>query len=217
MQLTDGIPDTVLDGRLDLRQKTTLTIDPEDAKDFDDALSCEVLPNGLLRLGVHIADVSHYVREGTALDREAYERGTSVYMVNEVIPMLPERLSNDLCSLRPQEDRLTFSVLLDVHPDGKVEEYRFARSVIRSTRRFAYEEVQHILTGKGEHAEILALDRLASAVCGRTEASTLRVWKRNSRSMTGLPDRIIKRCVWMHKPWRMHAAGQQDGGQHMAG
>jgi len=230
MQLTGGIPDTVLDGRLDLRQKTTLTIDPEDAKDFDDALSCEVLPNGLLRLGVHIADVSHYVREGTALDREAYERGTSVYMVNEVIPMLPERLSNDLCSLRPQEDRLTFSVLLDVHPDGKVEEYRFARSVIRSKRRFAYEEVQHILdAGKGEHAEVLQqLDRLAKALYRRRRKNGSIDFESVETKFTfdeqGLPDRIIKKvrldahrlveeCMLLaNRTVAQHVAGMKTGG-----
>jgi len=145
------------------------TIDPEDAKDFDDALSCEVLHNNRIRLGVHIADVSHYVREGTALDAEALARGTSVYLVNEVVPMLPERLSNDLCSLRPREDRLAFSVFMEVNADGKVEKYSIEKSIIHSRRRFSYEEVQKIIdTGKGEHADILLpLHRLAHVLLKR--------------------------------------------------
>ncbi|MBP1691722.1 MAG: ribonuclease, partial [Bacteroidetes bacterium] len=198
-QLPRGIPDAALNGRLDLRQSVTVTIDPEDAKDFDDALSCETLPNGLLRVGVHIADVSYYVREGTALDREAYERGTSVYLVNEVVPMLPERLSNDLCSLRPQEDRLAFSVILDVHPDGKVESYRFARSVIRSRRRFAYEEVQHILdAGQGEHGEmLLQLHQLAKALYRRRRKQGSIDFETVETKFTfdeqGFPDRILKK------------------------
>jgi ribonuclease R len=134
--------------RLDLRDSVCFTIDPEDAKDFDDAVSVERLADGTMRLGVHIADVSHYVREGSVLDREAYARGTSVYMVNEVIPMLPERLSNDLCSLKPDVDRLTFSVLMDVDTHGGVTDYTIRRSVIHSKRRFTYEEVQTILEKK---------------------------------------------------------------------
>ena len=145
-----------LDGRLDYRNIVTVTIDPEDAKDFDDALSLELLPDGTQRLGVHIADVSHYVSEGSALDREAFKRGTSVYMVNEVIPMLPERLSNDLCSLRPDVDRLTFSVLMDLNEKGSVSSYQIRKSVIHSARRFTYEEVQSIIEAKrGEHAKTL--------------------------------------------------------------
>lgn len=142
--------------RLDLRNTVCVTIDPEDAKDFDDAVSFEPLKNGNYRLGVHIADVSHYVHEGSALDAEAFQRGTSVYMVNEVIPMLPERLSNDLCSLRPHVDRLTYSVMMVVTEHGAVEEYEIRKSVIHSARRFTYEEVQSILdSGRGEFADML--------------------------------------------------------------
>jgi ribonuclease R len=145
-----------LAGREDCRRETVVTIDPEDAKDFDDALSFERIDTTTVRLGVHIADVSHYVRENTLLDREAYARGTSVYMVNEVIPMLPERLSNDLCSLKPDTDRLTYSVFMDVDDHGAVTQYRIAKSIIHSARRFTYEEVQKILEdGRGEHGEIL--------------------------------------------------------------
>ena len=155
-----GLPGTIgaaeLAGRLDLRGTVTCTIDPEDAKDFDDAVSFRELPGGGARIGVHIADVSHYVREGSALDREAFSRGTSVYLVNEVIPMLPERLSNDLCSLRPDVDRLTYSVIMDLNAAGTVEDYSIGKSVIHSARRFTYEEVQETLTrGKGELAELL--------------------------------------------------------------
>jgi ribonuclease R len=153
----DTIPAEEIKRRLDLRGLTCVTIDPEDAKDFDDAVSLEPLAKGHVRLGVHIADVSHYVREGTALDAEAYRRGTSVYMVNEVVPMLPERLSNDLCSLRARVDRLAFSVLMDLDAAGSVTAVQIGRSVIHSARRFAYEEVQQILErGRGEHYDLLS-------------------------------------------------------------
>lgn len=172
-RLPGTIPPEELQRRMDLRSAVCVTIDPEDAKDFDDALSCEELDNGRYRLGVHIADVSYYVREETELDREAYGRGTSVYLVNEVVPMLPERLSNDLCSLRPSTDRLTYSALMEVTKDGKVEDYHFARSVIHSKRRFSYEEVQEILDrGKGEHAELLLrLNGLAKQLYKRRRKS----------------------------------------------
>jgi ribonuclease R len=152
----EAIPHAEIARRLDLRGTTCFTIDPEDAKDFDDAISFEELPDGNMRLGVHIADVSHYVREGSMLDREAYARGTSVYMVNEVIPMLPERLSNNLCSLKPNVDRPTFSVLMDVDTHGSVKGYTIRKSVIHSKRRFTYEEVQKILeSGRGDLREHL--------------------------------------------------------------
>lgn len=131
--------------RKDFRNSLTFTIDPEDAKDFDDALSIKKRPDGAYDLAVHIADVSHYVQEGSALDKEALKRGTSVYLPNGVIPMLPERLSNNLCSLRPDEDRLTYSVCLTVSPLGAVKNYTIVESIIRSKRRFSYEEVQEIL------------------------------------------------------------------------
>lgn len=131
--------------RVDFRSLLTFTIDPEDAKDFDDAISIEKLPDGNFKLGVHIADVSHYVAEGSELDREALRRGTSVYLPNGVIPMLPERLSTNLCSLRPNEDKLTYSVVMVVTPRGAVKEYTITPSIIRSRHRFSYEEVQAIL------------------------------------------------------------------------
>ena len=154
------IPATVaqdeINRRRDFRSLVTLTIDPEDAKDFDDALSIEAIGGDTVRIGVHIADVSAYVKEGTPLDREAFSRGTSVYLANQVVPMLPEKLSNDLCSLKPDVDRLTFSCVMDVTTKGKISHYEIARSVINSKRRFTYEEVEEILdSGRGEHAEVL--------------------------------------------------------------
>ena len=197
--LPGSIPAAEIAARMDLRAVTTFTIDPEDARDFDDALSCEVLPDGRYRLGVHIADVSHYVREGTELDREAYARGTSVYLVNEVIPMLPEKLSNNLCSLRPREDRLTYSVLMEITPDGKMDDVRFARSVIHSKRRFSYEEAQQILTaGKGEYSEELArLHALARNLYKRRRKNGSLDFDTSEVKFTfdkqGLPDGIIKK------------------------
>ena len=138
--------------RIDLRDQTVFTIDPPDAKDFDDAISLEKLENGNMRLGVHIADVSHFVKANTPLDKEALERGTSVYLVDRVIPMLPEYLSNELCSLKPDEDRLTYSCIMDITPKGDVAEYQIAKTVIRSKRRYTYQEVQDILDNKRSRA-----------------------------------------------------------------
>ncbi|HEY6191410.1 MAG TPA: ribonuclease R [Bacteroidota bacterium] len=152
------IPKEEYKKRLDLRASDCITIDPEDAKDFDDSVSIESLPGGNFRVGVHIADVSHYVREGSVLDAEALKRGTSVYLADEVIPMLPERLSNDICSLRPGEDRLTYSTIMDITPKGTVESYRIEKSVIHSKRRFSYEEVQKIIeTRRGDFAAQIGL------------------------------------------------------------
>lgn len=153
----DSIPETEKSKRKDLRAAAIVTIDPYDAKDFDDALSIELLPDGSYSLGVHIADVSAYVREGTAVDEEAYTRGTSVYLANQVIPMLPEKLSNKLCSLMPNVDRLAFSCFMTISPRGKITDYSFARSIINSKRRFTYEEVEEILDAKkGEYEQELA-------------------------------------------------------------
>jgi ribonuclease R len=136
--------------RLDLRHLNIFTIDPPDAKDFDDAVSLEILNNGNYKLGVHIADVSYYVNKGSIIDKEAYERGTSVYLVDRVIPMLPESLSNQLCSLQPKEDKLTFSCMMEVNEESEIVDYDILPSVINSKRRFSYEEVQHIVDGKKE-------------------------------------------------------------------
>lgn len=149
--------------RRDMRDILTFTIDPKDAKDFDDALSLRKLKNGNWEVGVHIADVSHYVKPGTLLDDEAYARATSVYLVDRVVPMLPEVLSNGVCSLRPNEDKYTFSAVFEMNDKAEILNQWFGRTVTHSDRRFTYEEAQErIETGKGDLAEeILVLDRLA--------------------------------------------------------
>ncbi|TXC85356.1 ribonuclease R [Luteibaculum oceani] len=149
--------------RRDYRDVTTFTIDPHDAKDFDDALSVKYLENGCYEIGVHIADVTHFLQPDTALDKEAIKRATSVYLVDRVIPMLPEVLSNDLCSLRPEEDRFAFSAIFTLNDEAKVLDKWFGKTVIHSNRRFAYEEAQEIIEGKSGDLdkEILLLDGLA--------------------------------------------------------
>ncbi len=144
-KLPQEIPSSFKAGHLDLRSKLIFTIDPEDAKDFDDAVSLEHLPDGSLLLGVHIADVSKFVPPASALDREALRRGTSVYLVDRVVPMLPEKLSNDLCSLKPGEDRLTYSVLMKLTPEGVLKDYTIRESVIKSKYRLTYKQVQKII------------------------------------------------------------------------
>lgn len=146
--IPEELPEEVIARRLDLRGHSCITIDPEDAKDFDDAVTLMIMDNGHYLLGVHIADVSYYVREGSALDQEAYRRGTSVYLVDRTIPMLPEKLSNGLCSLKPGEDRLAYSVLMEMTPNGVIEDYDIAETVIRSRRRLSYEEAQSVIEGK---------------------------------------------------------------------
>ncbi len=160
--LPESLPGKENNRRFDIRDKTVITIDPEDAKDFDDALSLDYDDDDNYILGVHIADVSYYVKEGSALDREAHNRGTSVYLVDGVIPMLPERLSNNLCSLRPNEDRPAYSVFMTISRRGVVKDYSIQETVIRSARRFTYEEVQQIIEEEdGEYADlILGLKKL---------------------------------------------------------
>ena len=142
-----GIPEAEIARRIDLRSAPIYTIDPVDAKDFDDAIHTRDLGDGRVEVGVHIADVSHYVRPDTALDAEAFLRATSTYLVDRVIPMLPEALSNGVCSLRPREDKLTYSCLMTVEPDGEVSGYRIAETVIHSQHRFSYEQAQAVLDG----------------------------------------------------------------------
>lgn len=134
--------------RRDMRDVTTFTIDPADAKDFDDAISCRELENGAYEVGIHIADVSHYVQPNDPIDKEAQERGTSIYMVDRVIPMLPEILSNDLCSLRPEEDRLAFSIVFEMSKNGDIQKEWYGQTVIHSDKRFSYEDAQKILDDK---------------------------------------------------------------------
>ena len=149
--------------REDYRQFVTFTIDPDDAKDFDDALSVRPLKPGLWEIGVHIADVSHYVKEGGIIDKEALKRATSVYLVDRTVPMLPERLCNFICSLRPDEEKLAYSVIFTMNERAEVKDYRIRHTVIKSDRRFCYEEAQAVIeTGEGDFKEeILLLDRMA--------------------------------------------------------
>lgn len=158
-----GITQREISKRRDFRDVTTFTIDPEDAKDFDDALSFRKLDNGNVEVGVHIADVTHYVRDKSRLEEEAFDRSTSVYLVDRTIPMLPERLSNDLCSLRPGEDKLTFSAVFELGRNARIVNEWFGRTIIHSDRRFTYEEAQAILESRnGPFAEeLLALNELA--------------------------------------------------------
>jgi len=149
--------------RKDFRAVTTFTIDPEDAKDFDDALSLRTLPNGHYEVGVHIADASYYVTEGSLLDQEALDRGTSVYLVDRTIPMLPERLSNELCSLNPHEDKLTFSAVFELDSQGKVHKEWLGETIIHSDKRFTYEEAQKVITQQqgSFYQELHVLNQLA--------------------------------------------------------
>ncbi len=179
-KLDTSITQKEISKRRDMRDVLTFTIDPKDAKDFDDALSFEVLENGNYEIGVHIADVSHYVKEGTPLDEEAYKRSTSIYLVDRVVPMLPEILSNFACSLRPEEEKYTFSAIFELNEKAEIINQWFGRTVIYSDKRFSYEEAQHIIETQkavipaeisltGETYEVderivkatLALDRLA--------------------------------------------------------
>jgi ribonuclease R len=162
-RISEDISPAEIARREDFRRILTFTIDPKDAKDFDDALSARLLPNGNWEVGVHIADVTHYVKPDTIIEREAQTRATSVYLVDRTIPMLPERLSNHICSLRPDEDKLCFAVIFELDADATTVQYRIVRTVIRSKRRFAYEEAQQILdTGEGDCCdELAALNDLA--------------------------------------------------------
>ncbi|MCD6346706.1 MAG: ribonuclease R [Bacteroidales bacterium] len=162
-KIPGGIKPEEISRRKDFRTVKTFTIDPADAKDFDDALSIRPLTEGVWEVGIHIADVSHYVRPGSKLDEEAYARGTSVYMVDRVVPMLPERLSNELCSLKPNEDKLCFSAVFQVNEKAEVLHQWFGKTIIHSDRRFSYQEAQDVIeTGKGDlKDEIMTLHKLA--------------------------------------------------------
>lgn len=162
-EIPEEITEEEIKKRLDCREIPTFTIDPRDAKDFDDALSVRKLSNGNWEVGVHIADVTHYVKVGDSINEEAYKRATSVYLVDRTIPMLPERLSNQLCSLRPDEEKLCYSVMFEMDDDANVLKYKIVHTVIKSNRRFTYEEAQSVIeTQEGDMKdEILALDALA--------------------------------------------------------
>jgi ribonuclease R len=156
--ISDQINIEEIKKRKDFRETLTFTIDPEDAKDFDDAISFKKLPNGNFEIGVHIADVTHYVRPGTILDEDAFDRATSVYLVDRTVPMLPEKLSNGLCSLRPHEDKLTFAAVFEMDAQGKIHKEWFGRTIIHSDHRFSYEQAQEVIeTGKGNFPEELKI------------------------------------------------------------
>ena len=163
-EFAENIPDKIspeeIGRRRDMRDEVVMTIDPADAKDFDDGLSIKILDNGNYYLGVHIADVTHYMPRGSVLDVEAVERGTSVYLVDRVIPMLPEYLSNGVCSLRPHEDKLAFSCFMEIAPNGKLVDYSIEETVIHSKQRFVYDEVQDILDEKNDHEFVPELKML---------------------------------------------------------
>lgn len=192
--------------RRDFRDITTFTIDPKDAKDFDDALSFKKLDNGNIEIGIHIADVSHYVRPGSAMDTEALKRSNSVYLVDRVIPMLPEQLSNLACSLRPNEDKFSFSAVFEMDETGKVYKEWFGKTVIHSNRRFTYEEAQEIIEGNdGDFkGEILTLDKIAKILRGkRLNNGALSIESEEMRFVLddeGVPvDIIIKTSKDAHK------------------
>ena len=167
------IPDEEIKNREDFREITTFTIDPKDAKDFDDALSVRKLKNGLWEVGIHIADVTYYVKPDSIIDKEAQHRATSVYLVDRTVPMLPEQLCNNLCSLRPKEDKLCFSAIFEMNENADVKNYRIRRTIINSDRRFDYEEAQEIIeTQQGDCAdELLLLNQLAKKLRTKRFAS----------------------------------------------
>jgi len=164
--IPEVITEKEISNRKDIRGITTLTIDPKDARDFDDALSVNVIDENTIEVGVHIADVGHYVKPGTKLDDEAFKRATSVYLVDRCVSMLPERLSNGICSLKPNEDRLAFSVIFTIDKDGKIKKEWHGKTVIHSDRRYTYEEAQEIIEGfDGDyHNEIRVLNSLAQKI-----------------------------------------------------
>ncbi|MEK7607464.1 MAG: RNB domain-containing ribonuclease, partial [Patescibacteria group bacterium] len=185
--------------RRDFSATPTFTIDPIDAKDFDDAISFKELPGGLYEIGVHIADVSHYVRENTALDHEARERGNSTYLVDRTIPMLPEVLSNDLCSLNPKEEKLTFSAVFIMNDNGDVLERWFGKTIINSWERFTYEAAQEVLEGKSKKysKELLKLNEIAKKLKKAKEESGAIDFEQDEVKFeldsTGRPIRIYKK------------------------
>ncbi|MCB9168769.1 MAG: ribonuclease R [Flavobacteriales bacterium] len=197
----DGRTKEELARRRDLRDVPTFTIDPADAKDLDDALSIRRLDNGHWEVGIHIADVTHYVKAGSALDQEAAARATSVYLVDRVVPMLPERLSNDLCSLNPDTDKLTFSAIFEMDDHAKVHKEWFGRTAIRSDRRFAYAEARAIIDGgTGDHQEeVLRLHRFAQQLRkARLDAGALEIVSNEVRfrlDEKGVPLEVYEKVV----------------------
>ena len=201
-KLTPGITEEEISRRLDMRDVLTFTIDPADAKDFDDALSIREIKKGLWEVGVHIADVSHYVTEGSIIDKEAYKRATSVYLVDRTVPMLPERLCNYICSLRPDEDKLTYSVIFHMNEKAEVKNWKLAHTVTRSDRRFSYEEVQKVLE---DHHEASEEDYKAPV---RQRGAPFRR-RREGKAHT----RLLQTLEGRQQAHRgVHAPGKQNGG-----
>ena len=209
-QISDQITEKDLKGRRDFRNTLTFTIDPTDAKDFDDALSFKKLDNGNYEIGVHIADVSYYVLPGTIVDKEAQERGTSVYLVDRTVPMLPEKLCNKLCSLRPHEEKLTFSVVVEMTPRGKIENRWFGRTAICSDYRFDYDGAQQIIESDGKEPAdpaigqdvreaIVTLNKLALTLRKRRFASGAISFERPEMKVevdaTGKPTRVYEKIT----------------------
>lgn len=194
-----AITEKDLESRRDVRGITTFTIDPRDAKDFDDALSVDMRENGDIEIGIHIADVSHYVRPGSLVDNEARKRATSIYLVDRTIPMLPEVLSNDVCSLVPNEDRRTFSAMFVLSPDAEVKERWFGETIIHSNKRFTYEEAQEILTKKEGvlYNELNTLNTLSKKIRKRRAESGAISFEQDEVAFeldkTGKPIRIYKK------------------------
>lgn len=216
--------------RRDLRETLTFTIDPVDAKDFDDALSIQHLEEGQWEIGVHIADVTHYVRPGTALEEEAQNRATSVYLVDRVVPMLPEKLSNKVCSLRPNEDKFTFSVLFKMDAEGNVLDRWFGRTVIHSDRRFTYEEAQAVLEGESDplSTELLTMNHMAQALRkGRMKAGAIAFDRAEVKfrldannepigaylKQAGDSNKLIEEFMLLANKHVAHFVGRQDDGK----
>lgn len=205
-EIPTGIPEKEIMRRRDMRDEVVFTIDPEDAKDFDDGLSIKVLDNGNYYLGVHIADVSHYMPKNSVLDEEAFERSTSVYLVDRVIPMLPEKLSNVVCSLRPNEDKLAYSCFMEIAPNGKLVDYSIEETVIHSDQRFTYEEAQEVIDGADSElsAEIQMAAKLAHILLDkRFEEGSINFETPEPKFVldeNGKPvDVILKKRVFAHK------------------
>jgi ribonuclease R len=204
--ISEKIPEQEIQRRKDLRNEVTFTIDPVDAKDFDDAISIRILDNGNYYLGVHIADVTHYMPRASVLDEEAINRGTSVYLVDRTIPMLPERLSNGVCSLRPHEDKLTYSCFMEISPRGKLVDYSVEEVIINSKQRFVYDEVQEILDGKDHELKstLTTAEKLAKVLLDkRFKAGSINFETPEPRFILddqGKPvDVIIKKRLFAHR------------------
>ena len=180
--------------RKDMRDVLTFTIDPADAKDFDDAISFQELPGGNYEIGVHIADVTHYVRPHDTIDKEAFERGTSVYLVDRTVPMLPEALSNNLCSLRPNEEKLTYSAIFEMTAEGKVVKRWFGRTVINSDRRYSYEQAQEIIETQGDYT-LKYLGEIASGV----ETKSIKVSSRRRKGESYSDKEVADAILTLHK------------------